>query len=203
MFAERPDGIAGGREAVLKDAGVGGLAFSIGTYVEHAAAGEPGISGGVSEYVVDGDAGKVFGAKHIDGAGTVCASRKGSGAEGLFVVGVVLFAQEPEGLLSAEVGLHEVGVDDGEDLSAGVEMFGEAGDTGVGVGRERGIVLVVVLERDGVLGGGVVVEVGCEHVRLEFAGSGQEGVKRVRGRERTRGDVIGDKPLAGFAREGR
>jgi hypothetical protein len=37
-------------------------------------------------------------------------------------------------------------------------------------------VLVVVLQRNGVLRGGVVVEVGHGHVGLEAAGAGKEGV---------------------------
>ena len=57
-------------------------------------------------------------------------------------------------------------------------MLGEAGDARVGVGREGGVVLVVVLERDRVLGGGVVVEVGNGNVRGKAAGAGDECVVR-------------------------
>ena len=81
-------------------------------------------------------------------------------AEGLLVVGPDLLANEAHGLRGAEVGLDEVGVDDGEDLRAGVEMLGESGNAGVGVGSEGRIVLVEVLQRDGVFRGGVVVEIG-------------------------------------------
>ncbi len=77
-------------------------------------------------------------------------------------------------------------------------MLGEAGDAGVGVGRDGRIVLVEVLQRERVFLRGVVVEVGHSHVGREAAGAGKEGVVEVRrGRRRTVQAVVGDEPLPG------
>ena len=62
------------------------------------------------------------------------------------------------------------------DLAAGVQMLREAGDAGVGVGSDAGIVLIVVLEGDGVFGGGDPVEIGDGLIGLEVRGAGREGV---------------------------
>ena len=87
----------------------------------------PGDAGGlvVAQHVVDGDAGKVVRSEDVDRAGAGGAAGNASGTEGLLVVGPVLLADEADGLGGAEVRLHEVGVGDGEDLRAGVEVLGE------------------------------------------------------------------------------
>jgi hypothetical protein len=62
-----------------------------------------------------------------------------------------------------------IGVGDGCNLRARVEMLGEAGNAGIGVGRDGGIVLIEVLEREGVLLGGVVIEVGHGNIGVKAA----------------------------------
>jgi len=57
--------------------------------------------------------------------------------------------------------------------------FGKAGDAGVGVRRERGIVLIEILEAQRVLRRGVVIQVGHSRVGAEPAGAGNEGVVDV------------------------
>ena len=86
------------------------------------------------------------------------------------------------------------------DLRAGVEVLGEAGDAGVGVGREGGIVLVEVLEAESVFLGGVVVEIGHGQVGRKPAGAGDEGVVEMgSGGGVGISTVVGDEPLARFA----
>src|SRR6202034_2509050 len=80
----------------------------------------------------------------------------------------------------------------------GVEVLREAGNAGVGVRRECGIVLVVVLQRDGVLASGVVIEVGYAHVGFEAAGAGKKGIEGVLRRE-AYAAIVGDEPFAGLA----
>ena len=61
----------------------------------------------VAQHVVDGDAGEILRAEHVDGTRADRAAGNGAGAEGLLVVGPVLLAQHAEGLGGAEVGLDE------------------------------------------------------------------------------------------------
>ena len=199
MFAEGPDGVGGGLDAVLEDAGVGALGGGGGADVE----GHWGEAGGlvVAEHIDDGDAGEVVGAEGVDAGGAEAAARDAGGAEGLLVVAVELFTEEAEGLLGAEVGFEEEGVVDREDVGAGVEALGEAGDVGVGEGGGGGIVLEVVLEGDGIAGGGVVIEVGDGLVGDEVAGAGDEGVVGVLGGGEDAG-VVGNEPFAGLAVDG-
>ena len=58
-------------------------------------------------------------------------------------------------------------------------MLGESGHAGVGVGRERRIVLVEVLQAERVFLAGVVVEIGHGQVSRESARAGDEGVVEV------------------------
>ena len=98
------------------------------------------------------------------------------GTEGLLIVSPDFFADEAQGLCGAQVRLNEIGIDDGEDLCSRVEVFVKAGDIGVRVRREGRIVLVVVLERKGIFGRGVVIEIGYGEVTREAAGARDEGV---------------------------
>ena len=75
----------------------------------------------------------------------------------------------------------------------------EARNVGVGERRDRGVVLIVVLERQGVFAGGVVVEVGDRLVADEVGRSGDERIEEMRGVQVLPGMRIGDEPLALFA----
>ena len=137
-----------------------------------------------AQHMNDGNPGEVVRPEGVDGGRWVGSAGDVRGPEGLIIGVVELLPQEAQGLLRAEVGSDQIGVVDGEDLRAGVEVLGEAGNVGVGVRSDGGIVLIVVLERQGVFAGGVVVEVGDGLVADEVGRSGDEGVKRMRrGRE--------------------
>ena len=83
-------------------------------------------------------------------------------------------------------------------MRSSVELLREAGNIGVGERRNRRIVLIVVLKRQGVFAGGVVVEVGDRLVADEVGRPGDERIENMRG---VQGDVlrVGDEPLALFA----
>ena len=55
------------------------------------------------EHVVNGDAGEVIGAEHVDRTGAGRAAGDGAGSEGLLVVSPIFFAENAEGLRGAEV----------------------------------------------------------------------------------------------------
>src|SRR5579863_4627819 len=57
-------------------------------------------------------------------------------------------------------------------------MLIEAGEAGVGIGSDGGIVLVVILEGDGVFGSGVPIEIGDGLMSEEVGGAGNDGVFR-------------------------
>ena len=101
MFAEHPDAIGTRSQAILKDSGVGGLRLGIGSKVQIDRADAAGLV--VSEHVVNGDAGEIIGAEHVDGTGARGASGDGAGSEGLLIVSPVFFAQNANGLRGAEV----------------------------------------------------------------------------------------------------
>ena len=67
-------------------------------------------------------------------------------------------------------------VGDARDLAAGVEMLGEAGRAGVGVGSNAGIMLIVVLEGERVFGIDDPIEVGDGLIGEEISGADSEGV---------------------------
>jgi hypothetical protein len=180
VLAESQDAVARRLDAVLVDADVGALTFGVGADVEDSGA-DAGSVGSVAEDVIDRDARKVARAELVDGDGSLRSARDGAGAEGLLVAGGDALAEITDGLGGTKVGFDEVGVDDGEDLSAGIKVIGEAGDAGVGVGGEGWVVLVVVLEGEGVFRGDVVVDVGGELIGFEAAGAGKEGVEGVGG----------------------
>ena len=141
---------------------------------------------------------KIGRAKGVDGSRRVGAPRDVGGPEGLLVGAVKFFPQETQGLLRAQVGPDQIRIVDGEDLRTGVEMLGEAGNVGEGVRSNRGIVLIVVLQGQRVLAGGVVVEIGYGLVGDKVGRPGNECVIRMR---RSKSDVlrIWYEPLAGLA----
>jgi len=96
--------------------------------------------------------------------------------EGLLDGAVELFTDEAEDFDDAEIGFHDLGVGDGSDLAAGVQILGEAGRAGKGVGSDAGIVLIVVLKRDGVGWSGNPIEVGDYLIRFEVGGAERERV---------------------------
>jgi hypothetical protein len=108
--------------------------------------------------------------------------------EGLRDGAVDLFADVAEDFDDAEIGFDDLRVGDARYLATGVEMLREAGGAGVGVGSDAGIVLIVVLESDGVLCGGDPIEIGDCLIRLEIGGAGRE---RVFGKADGRDETVG------------
>ena len=53
----------------------------------------------------------------------------------------------PRTSVTLKLGLQGLRIGERSDLAAGIEMLGEAGDVGVSVGSEAGIVLIIVLGR--------------------------------------------------------
>src|SRR6266567_2195910 len=83
-------------------------------------------------------------------------------------------------------------------------MLRESWNAGVGVRGNRGIVLIEVFRRDGVLVGRVIVKVGHSEIRFEDRCTRKEGIVNVCcGRRDAVASVVGDQPLAGFARKRR
>jgi hypothetical protein len=115
-------------QPILEDTGVGSLTFGVGADVENPFAGEASRGGSIAENVDDGDAGEVGGAELIDGDGAKRASGDGLRRGGLLVGAEDLLADVANCLLRAQAGSDEVAVVDGENLSAGVEVLGEAGE---------------------------------------------------------------------------
>ena len=158
VLAEGPDGVGARHEAILEDAGEsalrGGATADVGGGVEDEVLV---VGSGVAVVVDDGDAGEEGRAEGVNGGiGGGCAGETlNVGAEllrgeGLLDGAVDLFTDEAEDFDDAEIGFHDLGVGDGGDLAAGVEILGEAGRAGIGVGSDAGIVLIVILERDSV-----------------------------------------------------
>ena len=97
-------------------------------------------------------------------------------------------------------GLDDVGVGDGGDLRAGVEVLGETGNAGVGVRRECGIVLVVVLEREVSLRVGIPVKIGDCLSAVKRPVPGMKALSRWATVGATPPSaVVGYEPLAGLA----
>ena len=203
MRAQRPDGVAGGLPAVLESTSVGSLSFSVGANIQNAGAHETRIGCSAAKHIHDGNTWKVIRAELIDGNIAKRTARDRARAERLFIVHPGLLANKPHGLRRAEIGLKQVRVDDGEHLRTRVEMLGKSRNTGVGVRRQRWIMLVEVLQRKCVLRCNVVVEIGHRHVSLEAASARKKGVERSSGRKGGRSSIIGYEPFARLARKRR
>ena len=89
-----------------------------------------------------------------------------SGPKGCWLSAQSFSRRMPRVWVVLRLDLSDKRVGDGGDLRAGIEVLGESGDAGVGVGRDRGIVLVEVLEAQRVLCRGVVIEVGHGRVAV-------------------------------------
>ena len=198
MLAENPDGVAAGSEAVLEDAGVGGLRFGVWSNIQKDVPDAGRLIG--AKDVVDRDAGEIVRAEHVDSPSAGRPAGNGAGTEGLVIIRIVLLANDAEGLGGAEVGLDDEGIGKGSDLCAGVEVLGEAGYARVRVRRDGGIVLVKVLEAERVLLGGVVVEVGHSQIGGKARHPGNEDVVQMGDdRRNALAAIVWDEPFAGLA----
>ena len=86
------------------------------------------------------------------------------------------FADEAKHFGNAEIRRDRLGVGDGCDLAAGIQMLGETFHGGVAEGRERGIVLVVVLQRQSIFRGWLVIKIGDGLIGDEIGGLGEENI---------------------------
>ena len=102
------------------------------------------------------------------------ASRELRGRERLSDRAVNFFANEAENFGHVEVGRNDLGVGDGGDLAAGIEMLSEPGHAGISVGSDAGIVLVVILQRQSVLGVDDPIEVADRLIGQEIRGARRE-----------------------------
>ena len=91
---------------------------------------------------------------------------------------VNFFPNEAEDLDNVEVGRNDLCVGDGSHLAAGIEVLSKAGHAGISVGRDAGIVLVIILQSQRVLGVDDPVEVTHRLIRQEISSAGGKSVFR-------------------------
>ena len=84
----------------------------------------------------------------------------------------------------AEVRCKHLRVGDGRDLAAGIQPLRKSRDSGIRVGRDARIVLVVILQRQSVLGVDDPVEIADRLIGDEICGSRNESVFREVDRRR-------------------
>ncbi len=99
-------------------------------------------------------------------------------SEGLANRAVDLFADEAEHFGDTEIRRDGLRVGNGGDLAACIQMLGETFNRGISERRERGIVLVVVLQRQSVFRGWLVVEIGDGLIGDEIGGLGEKNILR-------------------------
>ena len=180
VLAVGPDGVGGRHEAILENAGEGALrsgAFAdVGGGVENIIFVV--VSGRIAVVVDDGDPGEVGRTERVDSG----VSKRSAGealnvrakllrSERLVDGAIDFFANETEDFDDAEIRFEELRVGDARDLAAGIEMLRESGRTGVRIGSDAGIVLIVILEGESVFGIDDPVEVGDGLMGEEVGGA--------------------------------
>ncbi len=184
VAAESPDCVGAGHEAILEDAGEGALGVGAAADVDAGIGNFVDVPGSfVAVIIDDGDAGEIIGAEGVErGLGSGQAGDLlGEGAEllrreRLSHGAVDLFTDEAKDFDDAEIGAQKLGVGDRGDLAACVEVLGEATESGVGVGRGGGIVLVVILEGEGVFGIDDPIEIGDGLIGEEVSGAWRKNI---------------------------
>ena len=186
VIAERPDAVARRHEAILKDAGQRALVRT-GPDVQGLDCGSGWGIG--AQNVDDGNAGIIVGSKVVDAH---CVRTKG-----LVVGGVDFLANHTQSLGHAQIRAEDIDVIDGEDLAARIHVLVKSRDVREGVWGGGRVVLVVVLERQGVLGAGVPVQIAHQLIGNEVGRTGKGDVIRmVDGGHAAR---VGNEPLAALA----
>jgi len=118
----------------------------------------------------------------------------------LLIGRVNLLPRKAQRLGDAQIGAQDIHVVDRKNLATRIEMLRPSGNVRVRIGRDGWIVLIVVLQRQRVLGGSIPIQIGNRLIAEEVGSSGQRNVVGVR--DRCHACRIGNQPTARFAGKG-
>ena len=191
MFATIPGGVGRRHEPILENTSVRPLSRSALADGHRRFADITRVIRPITQHVDDAYAGKEIGAEGINGGlrgggpgGRLDEAGKLRRSEWLTNRAVDLLSNEAKHFRDAEVGRQHLRVGDRGDLATGIETLRKSRHSGIRVGRNAGIVLVVILQREGVLGVDDPVEIADRLIGDEICGSWDESVfRKVDGRD--------------------